>query len=578
VRALSPGYPSAAGRPLSRAVAVLAAVAAAACAPSSGVEMAAIAKVEPSVLEQGDVLRIEGSGFVEGPTRVTLSGAFDPSGLVPPEHRVVVVDGVAISETSVEVPITGTVMASLAAEPLRFEGRVGVDFPSALIGGSTRISATSDAVALDLRPAGSGIASSARRVREADRILARLGVSLAPSPEGNELLIASVESGGIADRYGISPGDRLLAVDGVALAAPADLAGLRQDQSYRFELVTSTGRSHVAALRLAPLDPGAADEVAAILLTAIALGLLLSFAAPKVRSDAAFPGARANPLADALGLAAASVPILVLPAVSILTGARLSATAVLFTGAVGGLVVSTLYSRAGAARRIASFVARLAAILAVPALAAAVGSSLDVSEAVANQDGERWGWHAWTDPFALVAYVSAAMLIWPERARDASGGPAARFGSWIAAVFTAMAIAAYGLGGWLVPGMPAEALARDVPLLLLGIALYAAKTWLVLLAARSFSRTGAAERRKRAGSAKRPLAAAAILVGASGAALAWEWARLPAELVSAGRILSAGVFFALATAFLTRLVWERLAAARAQRSDSAKTAVLESGP
>ena len=575
--ALSPRYRFAIRPPLSRGVAVLAAVAAAACAPSPAVEMATISKVEPSVLEQGDVLRIEGTGFVEGPTRVTLSGAFDPSGLVPPEHRVVVVDGIAISETSVEVSITGTAMATLAAEPLRFEGRVGVDFPTALLDGSTRIAATSGAVALDLRPAGSGIASCARRVREADRILARLGVSLAPSPEGNELLIASVKGGGIADRYGITPGDRLLAVDGVALSAPADLAGLRQDQSYRFELVTGTGRSHVVALRLAPLDPGAADEVAAIVLTAIALGLLLSFAAPKLRSEAVDPGGRANPLADALGLAAASVPILVLPAMSTLTGVRFSATAFLFAGAVGGLVVSTLYTSTGALRRIASFCARLAAILAVPALAAALGSSLDVSEAVANQDGERWGWHACTNPFALVAYVSAAILIWPERARDAAGGPAARFGSWIAAVFTAMAIAAYGLGGWLVPGTPAEALRHDVTLLLLGIALYAVKTWVVLLAARSFARYGAAERRRRAGSARRPLVAAATLVGASGAALTWEWARLPAELESAGRILSAGVFFALATAFLARLVWERFAA-RPQRSESAKAVALEDGP
>jgi hypothetical protein len=538
--------------------------------------MASISKIEPSVLEQGDVLRIEGSGFVEGPTRVTLSGAFDPSGLVPPEHRVVVVDGVAVSETSIEVPITGTAMSSLAAEPLRFDGRLGVDFPTALLGGSTRITATSGVVGLDLRPAGSGIASLARRVREADRILGRMGVTLAPSPEGNDLLIVSVKGGGLADMHGVAPGDRLLAVDGVALSAPADLAGLKENESYRLELVTAAGRSQVVTMRLAPLEPGAADEVAAILLTAIALGLLLSFAAPRTRGQGADPGTRANPLADALGLGAASVPILVLPALSTLTGARISATAFLFAGAVGGLVVSTLYSSSGARQRIAWFGARLAAILAVPALAAALGSALDVTEAVANQDNERWGWHAWTDPFALVAYLSVAILIWPERGRDATASPLARLGSWIAAVFTAMAIAAYGLGGWLVPQVPADALQRDVSLLLVGIALYAVKTWVVLLAARSFARYGAAERRRRSDGAGRPLIAAAVLVGAFGATLAWEWAQLPAELVSAGRILSAGIFFALATAFLTRLLWDRLAA-RPQRSESAKTAVLDSG-
>jgi hypothetical protein len=558
-------------------LAALVALVATACARSPTVEMAAISRVEPSVLEQGDVLRIEGNGFVEGPTRVTLSGMFDPSGLVPPEHRVVVVDGVAVSETSIEVPITGTAMGALAAEPLRFDGRVGVDFPTALLDGSTRITATSGAVRLDLRPAGSGLASSARRVREAERILSRLGVSLASSPEGNELLIVSVKSGGLADMHGIAPGDRLLAVDGVALSAPADLAGLEENESYKFELVTSGGLPQVATMRLAPLDPGAADEVAAILLTAIALGLLLSFAAPRSRGSGADPGSRANPLADALGLGAASVPILVLPAVSILTGARISATAFLFAFAVGGLVVSTLYASSGVRQRIAWFCARLAAILAVPALAAALGSALDVSEAVANQGDDRWGWHAWTDPFALLAYLAAAVLIWPERAQGAAVSPAARLGSWVAAVFTAMAIAAYGLGGWLVPGVPADALRHDVSLLLVGIALYAAKTWVVLLAARSFARYGAAERRRSPRGARRPLVAAATLLGASGAALAWEWAKLPAELVSAGRILSAGIFFALATAFLSRLAWERLAA-RSQRSESAKAAVLDSGP
>lgn len=539
--------------------------------------MAAISKIEPTVLEQGDVLRIEGSGFVEGPTRVTLSGAFDPSGLVPPLHRVVLVDGVSVSETSIEVPITGVTMRALAAEPLRFEGRVGVDFPTALAGGSTRISATSDTVRLDLRPAGSGIASAAQRNREAERILGRLGISLAPSPEGNELLVVSVRSGGLADKQGIAPGDRLLAVDGVALSSPADLAGLAENESCRFELVTGTGRTQVVNLRLAPLDPGAADEVTAILLTAIALGLLLSFAAPKVRDRAADPAARANPLADALGLGAASVPILVLPAVSILVGARTAATAALLAGAVAGLVVATLYSSAGARQRIAWFGARLAAIVAMPALAAALGSSLEVSEAVASQADARWGWHAWTDPFALVAYLAAAVLIWPERAQGAAVGPTARFGSWIAAVFTAMAIAAYGLGGWAVPGVPADALRGDVALLLAGIALYAAKTWIVLLAARSFARYGAAERRARPRGARRPLAAAAVLVAASGGALAWEWAKLPAELAAAGRILSAGVFFALATAFLARLALDRIAA-RAQRSESEKAAVLDSGP
>ena len=82
--------------PLPLAAIAALALAAAGCRQDAAIEMASIERVEPAVIEQGDVLRITGAGFVEGPARVTLSGAFDPSGLVPPEHRVVVIDGLAV--------------------------------------------------------------------------------------------------------------------------------------------------------------------------------------------------------------------------------------------------------------------------------------------------------------------------------------------------------------------------------------------------------------------------------------------------------------------------------------------------
>jgi hypothetical protein len=544
--------------------ALLAAIclAATACSRDTAIEMASIDKVEPAVVEQGDVLRISGAGFVEGPARVTLSGAFDPSGLVPPEHRVVVIEGLAVSERSIEAAISGVAMRALAAEPLRFDGRVGVEFPSALSSGPAHIAATSAPVTLDIRPAGSGVASAARRAREAEQALQLLGLSLVPTPEGNELLVGSVASGGLADKVGISPGDRLLAVDGVALSTPADLAGLRQDELHRFEVVSRGGRSQVFALRLSPLDPEAADEVTAILLTAIALGLFLAFAAPVRFSRGDDLAPRAVPLADAVPIAAIAVPIVSIPAISLLADARLGATALLFGGAAGGLVVTALYGTDRARDRVTAFCIRVAALAVVPALALAFGASFDVAGAVADQARARWGWTAWRCPFSLAAYLAAAALLWPEPSGPAAP-PIARLGAWMAGVFSSMAIAAYGLGGWLVPWAPPEALTRDHGLLLSGIALFAAKTATVVLVARAFSRQGIAERRRRGTSSKRRLLFAAALAAASAAALGWEWADLPAEVASAGGILSAGVFFALAAAFWARLAFGLLQPRRA---------------
>lgn len=559
---------STSGRPgpsgWARGVAAALLLAAAGCSGGAAIEMASIDRVGPAVIEQGDVLRIEGAGFVEGPARITLSGDFDPSGLVPPEHRVVVMEGTALSETSIEVPISAPAMRSLAAEALRFRGRVSVDFPSALPSGPAHIAATSAPMTLDVRPAGSGVASAARRSREAEEALGRLGLALAASPEGNELLVGSVVSGGLADKVGIAPGDRLLAVDGVALSSPADLAGLRQDEPHRFDVVSGSGRTQSFDLRLRSLDPTAADEVTAILLTAVALGLFLSFAVPFRLSRPAGPGP-IHP-SGALGLAAVAVPVVALPAIAVLADVGHGAAAFLFAGAVGGLVLAAIYGAGPARRRAVLFLARLAAVLAVPALAAASGFALDVAGAVADQDGSRWGWTAWRCPFALLACLAATALAWPG-AEAADSGALARAGAWTAATFTAMAIAAYGLGGWLVPWAPAGALAGDRGLLLAGTGLFAAKTWTVLAVARAFARHGVAERRRGGASLARPLLAAGALAGAFGLSLAWEWTGPPAEVGAAGRILSAGVFFALAAAFWAKLGWEHLSARRARATD-----------
>lgn len=526
---------------------------AAACAPAPAVVLATITDVEPAVVEPGDVIAITGTGFVEGGARVAFHGAFDPVGLAPPREREVILEGTAVSGTRIEVPVTSVLMARLAAEPVDFRGTVRVSFPTALPLGAVRISAQSAPLGIGLRPAGEGVPSTARRSREAQGFLHRLGIRMASKERSDELLVEQVAPGSPADRAGVEAGDRLLALDGVALAARTDLAGIGNRPAYELEVVSPQGTLRDLRLQPNPDDRLDLDEFAAVLLASIALGLFLAFVAPSRQRGDRSGDRGADLIPRVLGTALVSIPMLLAPALVTFGTADLAATLALLALGVAGCAGVALYGGGRALARLLGFAAHLLPLPVTLLLAGALGNTIGIIEVISGQELTPWGWYVWANPFTLVTLVAAVSLLWCAPRDGAS--PVARVAAWLSAAGGAMLLTACGLGGWLVPGVPFHRLAEEPVLLLAGTLLFVAKTWLVLLAARWFAGVAVHDRRdgRRRGRPQLALRAL-VLLAAAGAALAWEWSTLPDDLIAAGQLLASGAFVALAVAFIVRSV------------------------
>jgi hypothetical protein len=219
---------------------------------------------------------------------------------------------------------------------------------------------------------------------------------------------------------------------------------------------------------------------------------------------------------------------------------------------MAGATGVALWSTGGPVSRVGFVVCGLLPLLAALGMAGAFGSSIDLAEVIASQGHAPWGWHGWSNPFALVAMASAAALVWPVIGQP--GTPAmARIAAWVTACGGSMALTACALGGWLLPGTTSEPGSAGPPALLAGAAVFAVKCWLVLIAARWLAGAGRVERRGRLGRrAPARLVSALSLLAALGLALAWDRAGLPGEIDTAGRVLASGVFAALVTALIGR--------------------------
>ncbi|MFO8072410.1 MAG: PDZ domain-containing protein [Polyangia bacterium] len=525
------------------------------CDSGSPIALASIESVQPRVLEPGDMLSIEGSGFVEGPARLSLDGEFDSPGPAAPERRAVELRATAVGTSRLELPITPLVMERLAVRPARFSGVVEVEFPAALEGSAVRVEARSEELTLELRPAGVGVACGARLRRRAEMLLDEIGLEMSAGDGDRGLVVGAVAPGSLADRSGFEPGDRLLAADGTALASLGDVAGLDRSEPHRLSIVSQTGETREIIMGSLPGSTLAPDEVAAVLLSAVALGVFLAFAAPARRRPARHePRDKSDPLLRSLGIGAISVPILALPAVAIHGRFGLEGTLLLVGACAGGGAARGLLGKGSAPSRILDAVLRPLAPLSALGVAAAFGSTFDLSGLVAGQNGSPWGWYAWTNPAAAIATAAAVALIWPRA--DGKGGGARRgprIASWIAALAGAATITCCALGGWGVPGVPLSRLAESPGWMLAGVALFTAKCWLVLLAARWAAGADLSERRERRGTGRIAIPAAALAASVP-LALAWQWAELPPRLDSAGRVLAAATTIALATTLTLRWI------------------------
>jgi hypothetical protein len=523
--------------------------------------LASITDVGPAALEPGDVLRIDGSGFVEGPARVTLEGEFKPQGMAPPTRKVVLLDGAAVSGASAEVPISAASMARLAGEPARFRGSLVIDFPSTSGLGSARIAARIEEVELELRPTGSSVALAASRAREAARFLARLGISPVEGEDGYQLTVDRVHPESAADRVGIEPGDRLLAVDGTALASLSDLAGIPAASTYGFEIVTSSGAMRSVEIR-GPLGAWFdRDETAAVVLAAMALGLFFSLAAPRRSSRPITATREGDPLTMALGAGLISLPLVLFPAVAVLLRSGYGTTALLIGATTLGLLIAVFAGAPRPWRRLPAFSARLVVLPTLLTVTAACGTSLGLWDLVAAQRVSPWGWNAWSSPLALLMTIAAIGLIWPSAAPSSHPGALSRFAGWLAAVAASMLLTACCLGGWNVPWMAGSEPSGAGLQLAIASLVFAAKCWVVLLTARWLAAADTVERRGDRGRNRLGLRVALFALGSAGA-LAWIWLDIPEPARYAGHVLATGGFTALVTNLLVNALRRRALARR----------------
>jgi hypothetical protein len=385
-----------------------------------------------------------------------------------------------------------------------------------------------------------------------------LGVEVS---ELDELIIADVSAGSPAAAAGLAPRDRLLAVNGTALATLADMAEMERHSTLNFEVVSSEGVMRAVSLRLLRHTPVSRDELTAIVLSAIALGLFLAFVAPSTNRRSTLPSTAAHIIIRTVGLGAISVLILLLPVVSVYTQAGFGVIAALYGVTTFGLSFLTILKEGNIAKRLLTLFMRLAPIPLVLCVTGVCGSTVELNKLVASQHAAPWGWHVWSSPFALAALLASLSLVWPAWSNKPKRRSwAVSVGGWLSAVPAAMILSACCLGGWLVPGVSAKELSTNGGLLALGCFVFLAKTWLVLFAARRFASVGYLERRSFSARASFGLRFCGLLL-ASGLAVGWTMVDLPDMILACGQVLATATFATFFTAFSVLSLKRALAAA-----------------
>jgi NADH-quinone oxidoreductase subunit H len=495
-------------------------------APSS-LQLIRVTDFAPREVEPGDHIAIFGEGFPSGrPARVTFRGILHRPGAVAQKGAEVSVWGTVVAPDRIEVAFDDAAQALFCGVGERaihttFEGDLEVAFASALPG-APPIAGFLGGVTVDVRPGPSP--GGAERDREAERLLAFLGLRLAAKPHGGGLLVDTVEPDSRAQAAGIAAGDTLESFDGVRVRSPGDVmpASDEHDSTVtlrRVSLADPLVRS-VCVTGFRPELP--AGWVTSALLVFGALGIVLFFAAPaptslstwiqfaigRVRERLAASRAPRS-LRGAVALAWAEVGQEVMPAgpLALIDAAacaliamlpfgnfRLASTldvGILFMGSATALVAASLVS----ARPLASRVRRAlhvgwqhAPALAAIACAVLATGSFRLQEIARAQGGSPWEWLVFRSPAAPIAL---ALLLSCMRidfvGEGLRGAREVRESHFLHAVSRAHRIVVAGLasvlflGAWSLPGVTVAEQDAHPPLQLAGVGCLMAKTAVVLL-------------------------------------------------------------------------------------------------
>jgi hypothetical protein len=254
----------------------------------------------------GGRIEVAGAGFVPGPVDVDLEGRVREPG-IDPIPWTFTVPATAVSETEIVGLFPADAVDVLHATHGRFEGSVMVRFapPAAL--DLPGLTGRRTGVSLPMISESPALHDHRLRLeRDAKAFLERLGIEVAQAPGPGAaaipgVTVTAVSPGAEPPADELRPGDRIVAVDDVAVGSPADLAPApsasvvrltveERDDGTRFPLYVSSADD---------VDPVPLEEALALLLAlalvAILGGLHFSGLGDRLGRWMVFPLLRARP-------------------------------------------------------------------------------------------------------------------------------------------------------------------------------------------------------------------------------------------------------------------------------------------
>lgn len=526
------------------------------CSPAPKVDLYTVLEIFPKIIEPGDMLTIEGEGFVEGPAHILLNGTVKPIGLRPPKQVSRHLEGFAVSESKIEVPISAYLMETITQETVQFEGIARVSFPSKLQESAVALQADSPTTKLEFRPTGGGVRIQALKIREAEHLMKQLGMTTSSRSSEEVITITRIAQGSFAASNHIPAGAKLIAIDGFPLLSIEELAGLELQKDHIFEFVYPNGVS-----KQIPLNIGANelkdDQFAAILLTSIAMGFFLAFVLPRYTKKGAIPKLLPrNPVTFILGYTTAAILTILFPALVILWKLNIFGTVFLVALFVICAILFLFYNKQPLPIRLLNTVGTIATITAVALMGGAAGNTMGTFDIVVSQSTAHFDLHVWKNPLMMLGTVIAISSLWPKHLVE-NAPSFLHITAWIMSICGAMTIVFFCLGGWIIPGIFTQSILDSPTEMVAAIFIFAVKTWLVLLAARSIAGINRHDRRQQAASLSYGIQFRGfLLLGLATGAIYLEFATVPQDIQFAGQILSAAIFFTLVSLLLfSRLSW-----------------------
>lgn len=480
-----------------------------------GPNLVDVREITPRHWEQGDRVRLTGTGFPEGrAARVVFRGELRRAGEPPIEDVTIEASAELSSPHTLDVLLTPELTAALTGRPeprhTTFRGDVEVQFAPRTRAGMP-VGGTLEGVVVDITPDRVSETALTALRSEGRRFAAFVGAKLQRAEHG--LVVASVDPQSRAARAGLLPGDVLLELDDMVVRDSADLVPAPNVRMATLDVqrgadrlvlrVESAGFRYHSPEALTPAVLMLGLVLLPLGLFGSSLGRALAFLERRLaerlrrtsppRTFGARRAHRASTLLAGLseklpasflpyfGLVSASSLFTLLALGKTLLAAELDLVLIL-AGASAGLVVAAVASggagarwslRAGVSRGVGAAVLSLPALLALLS-AAVTHETLEIRKIVAAQGPFPWDFGLFQSPVALVAgcvaFAALVPTVTPRLANTSDASPGRKLLATAELSYKlvcAGVLAIAFLGGWSLPGSAESVAARSAGALVL---------------------------------------------------------------------------------------------------------------